>query len=598
MNWKSVRLWPVLLAIGFVPLIVTAKIYNHGLDVMNWFSSGQATADLFLYWKGQALIALAFIMLLFAFVTTGNKKALLPEWNKIKTLEMICVGSYLLLAFLSAIFSSHREAALWGSYEQWEGINVIFAYCVLFAYTYLMVDSEATIKLVIYALIVGSLVIGIIGTGQFLQQDLFRSELGQTIMNFMTDQKMRFSFNFENGRSYSTLYNPNYIGSYAALAFPILVTVSAISWKKISPVWSIMAMISAVLNLVTLVGSQSLTGCIGVVVSAVFVLLYRFPRIYKTLGAVKVAVSGVVCVGVILALCFGFSDELKVVKNKLFSQKENRHVTQKLLSTDKGLEITTMKDDVFYLNFTEDMNQPFSVVDKEGNAVSLIKDENSGYFYSEDKRLEEFRLGRISLSVQNKACNGVQIMNPWHYTIWNIVKVENEFKYYTEFQKLDTLEEIESFGFEKNPYFGSRRGYIWSRTFPLLKENILIGSGPNTFVFEFPNNDYVGKNKMDYAGVTVTKPHNMYLQTWVQTGLLSLVAFLLLFFLYFIKSLKLYWNRELKTIPEKFGLAIMISTFGYMVTGIANDSCVAVAPVFWALLGLGYAVNKMVAKEK
>ena len=121
MNWKSVRLWPVLLAIGFVPLIVTAKIYNHGLDVMNWFSYGQATADLFLYWKGQALIALAFIMLLFAFVTTGNKKALLPEWNKIKTLEMICVGSYLLLAFLSAIFSSHREAALWGSYEQWEG---------------------------------------------------------------------------------------------------------------------------------------------------------------------------------------------------------------------------------------------------------------------------------------------------------------------------------------------------------------------------------------------------------------------------------------------------------------------------------------------
>jgi len=597
MNWKSIRLWPVLLAIGFVPLIVTAKIYNHGLDGLNWFSTGQASADLFLYWKGQTLIALAFIMLLFAFITTGNKKALLPEWSKIKTLEMLCVCAYLLLAFLSALFSANREYALWGGYEQWEGINVIFAYCVLFAYMYLMVDSEATIKLVIYSIIIGSLVIGLIGTGQFLQHDLFRSEFGQTLMNFMSDQKMRFSFNFENGRSYSTLYNPNYIGSYVALVLPVLVTVSVLSWKKISPAWSIMAMISVVLNIVTLAGSQSLTGCIGIVVAAVFVLVYRFPRIFNSLGGVKIAIAGVVCIGLIVSLCFVFPDELKMVKDKLFTQKESRHVTQKLLSTDKGLEITTVNDDVFYLNLTEDLNQPFSVVDAEGNAVALMKDASKGYFYSEDKRLDEFRLGRINVTVENAPCKGVQILNPWHYSIWNIVKVDNEFKYYTEYQKLDSLEDIEAFGFEKNQYFGSRRGYIWSRTFPLLKKNILIGSGPNTFIFEFPNNDYVGKNKMDYAGVTVTKPHNMYLQTWVQTGLLSLIAFLLVFFLYFIKSLKLYWNRALETIPEKLGLAIMVSIFGYMVTGIANDSCVAVAPVFWGLLGLGYAVNKMVGVE-
>jgi hypothetical protein len=33
-----------------------------------------------------------------------------------------------------------------------------------------------------------------------------------------------------------------------------------------------------------------------------------------------------------------------------------------------------------------------------------------------------------------------------------------------------------------------------------------------------------------------------------------------------------------------------------MITGIANDSCITTAPVFWVLIGVGLAVNKK-AKE-
>ena len=42
----------------------------------------------------------------------------------------------------------------------------------------------------------------------------------------------------------------------------------------------------------------------------------------------------------------------------------------------------------------------------------------------------------------------------------------------------------------------------------------------------------------------------------------------------------------------------MISVFGYMVTGLANDSTVAVAPVFWGLLAVGIAVNEMVERRR
>ena len=53
----------------------------------------------------------------------------------------------------------------------------------------------------------------------------------------------------------------------------------------------------------------------------------------------------------------------------------------------------------------------------------------------------------------------------------------------------------------------------------------------------------------------------------------------------------------MESFTARVGAAIMISVFGYVVTGIANDSTVAVAPVFWGLLGVGLAVNRMVSKE-
>lgn len=191
----------------------------------------------------------------------------------------------------------------------------------------------------------------------------------------------------------------------------------------------------------------------------------------------------------------------------------------------------------------------------------------------------------------------MQVQSRYNYKSWYICIVNGKYKLYNAIGKLDDLVEIPSCGFENNQHFGDKRGYIWSRTIPLLKDYILIGSGPNTFTEVYPNNDYVGLNNMNYAGSTITKPHNMYLQTWVQTGLLSLIAYLALVFIYLIRSVRLYWRSSMESFTARVGAAIMISVFGYIVTGIANDSTVAVAPVFWGLLGVGLAVNRMASKE-
>jgi hypothetical protein len=56
-------------------------------------------------------------------------------------------------------------------------------------------------------------------------------------------------------------------------------------------------------------------------------------------------------------------------------------------------------------------------------------------------------------------------------------------------------------------------------------------------------------------------------------------------------SFKLYIKGLYKDIYSQIGVAIFLSTFSYMVVSIANDSILAVAPIYWAMMGLGIATN-------
>ena len=136
---ETICLLPVLLALGVVPLIVIAKKYEVALSEFDWFSNIHSSVDVFLYWKGQGLILLAFLMILSFLILLGNREYTLQMWKKLKTPATACMGIYLLFAVLSTIFSEYQDSALWGGYEQWEGLNVLAAYIVLVLFTYVAV---------------------------------------------------------------------------------------------------------------------------------------------------------------------------------------------------------------------------------------------------------------------------------------------------------------------------------------------------------------------------------------------------------------------------------------------------------------------------
>lgn len=156
-----------------------------------------------------------------------------------------------------------------------------------------------------------------------------------------------------------------------------------------------------------------------------------------------------------------------------------------------------------------------------------------------------------------------------------------------------------TFMFTDYPRFASGRGYIWARSIPIMfnsAKNFFIGTGPDTYVINFPHYDYVDSFRCDYAGKVITKPHSLYLQIGVQTGFVSLLAVLALYAMYLISCLKLYWKSSFTSLYSKVSIAILASITGYMVSGITNDSTVSYSYVFWAMLGVGFAVNRLEKK--
>lgn len=154
----------------------------------------------------------------------------------------------------------------------------------------------------------------------------------------------------------------------------------------------------------------------------------------------------------------------------------------------------------------------------------------------------------------------------------------------------------EHIGFEGKEKLGSSRGYIWSRTLPLLKNCLVTGYGADTFTYAFPQNDVLAKyysysdfDQGFYA--TVDKPHNMYLQMFVSNGLIALIAFLGICVFYLVDCFRLYALKKTYRPEQIMGAAVMLGIVGYLAAGVFNDSTVSVAPVFWILLGTGAALN-------
>lgn len=592
MNAKK-RIGAVLLAMvaGIVPLIVSACYYRIGLKEYTWFSDTDAAYDFFLYWKGQTLILLCGLLALYVAVRQmagkGHRWQERMEWKYLVPLFL-----YVVLALLSAVLSEHGDMAVWGGYEQWEGVIIITAYVIVLFFASLLLEGRTEIGIFMWIFLVLVFVMSVFSVCQYFGHDFFRTDAGQAVMNFMIKKKLKFTFNFDVGRVYATLYNPNYVGSYVSLVLPVVLSLIGRSRRPLSRIRSGLAVVTAMGLFIMLIGSESVTGFIGVVAS--LLLAFVFVIVNPSVEKKKViAGAGVGAAVIAAAVCLN-RPVFEYGVNKIVNPTPNQFAVKSMESKEGALWITTAGEDVMKLTCEEKNGKiHFAAADGDGEAVEVY--EESGKMKFRDTRFSELQIRTEQTEafvVETPSFGKTYTILPSIETYSGPGHLRRVFYIKNPFGKTDQLRHIEQIGFEQNQHFGSRRGYIWSRTFPLLKDHMLLGSGPNTFVYEFPNDDYIGMKNVGYDGSVVTKPHNMFMQIWVQTGFLSLLAFLALYAVYFAESMKMYVRKMGYHRSDLLGIGILLGTFGYLVTGLANDSTVAVAPVYWCLLGVGIAVNR------
>lgn len=573
---------PLIVVIGFIPFIVRYHNYNTGLSIFNWFSSVDTNIDFFLYFKQILLLITCSTMLIIALYRAYKNK------DKIKAIPIfIPLVVYALLAILSTVFSDYASFSLTGIFEQFESIFVLVGYCIVAYYAFLSIDKEEDVEYILKYFLYCATALGILGIFQATGHDFFASDIGlRTILpRSLWNQLDSFQFKFGKYCSYLTLYNPNYVGVYTAMVAPIpaclMITVKEGKRKLLCAA----ALIGL---LVSLYGSKSTAGLISIAVSIIIILIFMRRYILK---ASKIRVSLLMSgFGVIILATALNSGKIMNRLTPLLKPQEPVTALTDINTSDK---ITiTYQDYILNLTFTDNGQGGllFHIMDGMNREIAQTYIAETNTITFDDERYSNITISTGML--QNIPCADIRIDGKdWRF-IYNLE--DRNYYYINRFGRPDKIITAESVFFTGQEAFASGRGYLWSRTIPLLKEYMILGSGADTFPIVFPQQDYVSFSNYGFADEIITKPHSMYLQMGVQTGMLSLIAFLVFYGMYFFSSIRLYGNGYFEDMFSRAGVAIFIGTISFMLTGISNDSCIAVTPVFWGLTGIGIAVNQKV----
>jgi len=572
---------PLLLIAGFVPLITYAKYVDLTGTAQSLYWTGQQTyLDFFSYWKSKWVMILTALALVSYIELYIRKKLPLKDLKQ----YYIPLGIYALFVIISTIFAKDSPTALWGFVDMYQGMFVLLSYVVITFLTINFINNEKDMSLFLNAFIFLIIVEGILGVGQYFGFDFFQTGLGKSLIVPSNIKVDGLSFSFGPKTIYGTLFNTNFVGSFATLMLPLSVAFLLTSKTKKQ---RIVAGIAVLLVIFTWIGCNSRAGYFGVAVSAIFGMwLFRKVIIkYWKGSAALVAVLIAVLIGlnsVSDGMIFNRIKTFNITKEieNIKSTDENAFKFKDIILGKNSFSIVTNKEtlnfkvDVDKLYFLDENNTELAITTKR-NVITINDSRYGGYSIS----IPENYSG-VTVNIYGKIINfyisqdGIKILG----TGGRITEPKSS-PFFEPLKGLETM--------------GSNRGYEWGATIPMLKDYIVKGSGPDNFPIAFNQDDFIAKLNVGgwSANMVIDKPHNMYLQIAINTGVISLLALLALWGIYIVSSLILYSKVSFAKKEEIIGGACMISVVGYLMAALFNDSVVSVAPLFWLILGLGININ-------
>lgn len=612
--WKQMILWlPILLVAGVVPLIVRVEEIQLSDQVADILEKDKVI-DFFASGRSVALCILAITMVVIAFLMVEKRDIKNDLYIKI---YLVGASLFLGVSLIATLCTEYKEVAWGGMPDRAEGFWITLCYIIIFTYTIYTLKNVNEYKYLVVALSIVIMINTVLGIFQYIGYDLLtniKAIQKLIIPKELQDQYLGYLDNtLGSQKIYGTMFHYNYMGSFGAMMIPFFAVLTiGVHGIKEKVALGLVTVCSGVL----LFGSTSRGGLVGLVCAIVMGLIVFGRRLVK---------KKTHFIGMVIAIIMMIIGGNQLTNGALFSR------------------IPTLLQDIQQIVGTGEVEDPISklpvqdiqMIDNEAVITmgdkKLILAERNGELYFKDEAGQEIEYEKKGVTYSSAEGSEEDTIYELLSTGYEHINfVEAKFIIYDENVELPlvvymrigslvtfrfkvdetigvslcdgytlepiSLEHAKSIGFKGKEKIGSARGYIWSRSLPLLKENLLWGSGPDTFIFEFPQRDYLAKwAAYDTPNMIVDKAHNIYLQYFINNGGLALLGFLIIVITYLVQSFKLYALRRHYERSQIVGVATFLGIVGYLGAGFFNDSIICVAPVFWILLGIGVAVNYLVS---
>jgi len=588
---------------AIVPILVRLNMVYVPEEFLFMHPHGLAM-DVFSYYKAWLLVACAGILWFNGASEwiVGGK----PISEIVQTLKNLCkdpivilLAVYMFFVLISNIFSHYTHTALFGVTDRREGLFVQIAYITVFFAARMYVKGSFNANMILKGFLFSSLIMGIIGFSQFIGHDLYDTPLLRYLLTGDREHAFAIRFDF----AFGTSPNPNTFGIITAIMFPVLLAAGFANPRR---GWQAAFLSVGVLIMINVIASRSVGGFIGAstaiaATATTLVVRWIYQRRVHAIesrtenetksGAKKRPISlwaalavAVILFGVSLGAVVGHNDLTFTLGRiaDIFNPPE-----QPRFAFNNNTFTVEERGVVYHITFPLDSGQPIVETVDRLHIEPRISNDAGGVVIDPIFVYDIPGHGYIQIQIQNAIYSYRGIF----FTI------ENNRLYMTNRTGtvlIDPEVPVPSWGFEGWESWGSGRGHIFSRSLPLLPRYWLVGSGSDTFSLTFPQNDPIGKLiGHGIPNIHVTMAHNMYLQTAITTGLVSALALIGLFGYYIITTfISLVKDKGEDVFAFRLRVGLLASVSAFSVSSLSTDSTVSSTPMFWLIIGMGFAINR------
>ncbi len=599
-----IRLLPVAFFVSVVFLLVRVHEYSMPLSQFAFMSETDDTPlyDCFAYIKMISAVAVtvAAALMLVYYVLTGKRGVR-------RTPVYIPMAVYAVFIILSFIFSDYKQFALWGTFDRFEGTVIHLCYLFMMFYAINCVDSEKELKFIVDTLFIGVSIACLIGLSQLAGHDFFMGGLGKWLL--LGGAAGDITLNVRPGQVYQTVYNINYVPFYLCLVIPLVIcriwdavlilkecaagekgnvknsgTQGSGTGRTVA--YLIWLLVLAVIIVINIIGADSSGSIPGMLLGVIFAVIIRLRGPLHKVMAFSVPVFALTVAGLAAAGVFG--DDYSLFAKDTTDRPQIEYIK----TYDDTIEFRINGERL--ITEYDAATGEFALQNGKGEYIDVfVLPENEYRYQLEDDVMN----GVIAFTPVISSGRTYAIFDTKDEQ-WRFEYTPDGVRYINAADNLEGLDEVSHADFFRNYKFGNGRGYIWDTTLPILSGKILLGSGADTFMMEFPQSDRATRYSHEQStGCVYDKPHNMFVQMAVNFGIAGMLAFACMIVTAAAVVIGHFCNGEKDggkgsgKGTDRLPVSVLAGIGAFLIAALVNDSSVQVMPMFYGLLGCACACS-------